>query len=162
MRAEPSPEDLTAIIDTREQRPLDLSPLPSKRGSLTVGDYSLRGLEDVVAVERKSLEDLTSSLGAGRRRFDQQVRNLLSVPHRLLVCECSWDELERGAYRSNLAANAATGSLLGYMAKGLPVVMAGDHERAGRYVSRFLFLVARRRWREARVLCPETPVGATA
>ena len=162
MRAEPRPEDLTAIIDTREQRPLDLSPLPSERGTLTVGDYSLRGLEDVVAVERKSLEDLTSSLGAGRRRFDQQVRNLLSVPHRLLVCEGTWDELERGAYHGTLSPKSATGSLLGYMAKGLPVVMAGDHERAGRYTGRFLFLVARRRWREARALCSQTPVKATA
>ena len=29
---------------------------------------------------------------------------------------------------------------------------AGDHSTAGRYVAWFLFLVARRRWREARIL----------
>jgi hypothetical protein len=37
---------------------------------------------------------------------------------------------------------------------GLPVIMAGDHSRAGRYVSRILFVAARRRWREARALLP--------
>ena len=35
---------------------------------------------------------------------------------------------------------------------GVPTVMAGDHSRAGRYVSRLLFTAARRRWRESRQL----------
>ena len=35
---------------------------------------------------------------------------------------------------------------------GLPVVMAGDRERAGRYVSRLLFTAARREWRKLRAL----------
>jgi hypothetical protein len=34
----------------------------------------------------------------------------------------------------------------------VPIVMAGDHERCGRFVARLLFLAARRRWRESRAL----------
>jgi hypothetical protein len=34
----------------------------------------------------------------------------------------------------------------------VPIIMAADHARAGRYVSRLLFTAARRRWREARSL----------
>ena len=51
-----------------------------------------------------------------------------------------------------LTPAAALGSVLGWVAMGLPVVMAGDHERAGKYVSRLLFTAARRRWRECRTL----------
>ena len=36
--------------------------------------------------------------------------------------------------------------------QGLPVVMCGDHERAGQYVSRLLFIAARRWWRENQTL----------
>ena len=50
--------------------------------------------------------------------------------------------------------------MLGWIAAGVPVIMAGDHERAGRYVSRLLFTAARRRWRELRTLA--AAVGTTA
>ena len=49
------PENLTAIVDSREQLPLDLSPLRTIRGTLATGDYSVQGLENIVAIERKSL-----------------------------------------------------------------------------------------------------------
>jgi hypothetical protein len=47
---------------------------------------------------------------------------------------------------------AAVGSVLGWIAAGVPIVMAGDHARSGRYVGRLLYTAARRRWREARAL----------
>ena len=50
-----SAENLTAIVDLREQLPLDLSPLRTIRGTLATGDYSVQGLENIVAIERKSL-----------------------------------------------------------------------------------------------------------
>lgn len=58
LKATLTPQEITALIDTREQEPLDLSPLRSARRRLTTGDYSLQGLEHVVAIERKSLTDL--------------------------------------------------------------------------------------------------------
>ncbi len=58
LQAELKRETITAIVDTREQCSLDLTPLQTIRGSLTTGDYSVAGLEHVVAVERKSLRDL--------------------------------------------------------------------------------------------------------
>ncbi|NQU21949.1 MAG: hypothetical protein HQ567_11755 [Candidatus Nealsonbacteria bacterium] len=68
--AELKPETITAVIDTREQTPLDLSPLQTIPGTLATGDYSVRGLEHVVAVERKSLPDLLGCIGRDRSRFD--------------------------------------------------------------------------------------------
>jgi len=64
------------LIDTREQAPFtfqgyDVDPEPA---TLPVGDYSLPGFEDRVAIERKSLEDLISCLmGSNRDRFEREL-----------------------------------------------------------------------------------------
>jgi ERCC4-type nuclease len=154
--AELNAEQVTAIIDTREQLPLDLSPLQTVAGTLTTGDYSVRGLESIVAVERKSLSDLLGCIGVNRERFDREVLRLLAYPTRAIVVESTWPDLEQGEWRSQVTPAAAVGSVLGWIAQGVPIIMVGDHERAGRYVSRLLYTAARRRWREARALVAET------
>jgi ERCC4-type nuclease len=152
MKAELRPEDVVAVVDSREQLPLDLAPLATIAGTLATGDYSVRGLEHVVSVERKGLADLLGCVGQERDRFDREVQRLLAYPVRALVVESTWTEIEAGEWRSRITPSAVLGSLLGWIASGLPVVMVGDHDRAGRYVSRLLFTAARRRWREARAL----------
>jgi ERCC4-type nuclease len=146
------PEQVTAVIDTREQLPLDLSPLQTVSGTLATGDYSVQGLEHVIAIERKSLSDLLGCVGQERERFDREVQRLLAYPVRALVIESTWAEIEMGGWRSKITPQAAMGSLLGWIAQGLPVIMAENHDRAGRYASRLLYIAARRRYRETRGL----------
>ncbi|HEX4132101.1 MAG TPA: hypothetical protein VHZ24_18875 [Pirellulales bacterium] len=98
----------------------------------------MRGLEHVVAIERKPEGDLLACIGQQRERFDREVQRLLAYPVRALVIESTWQRIEAGQWRSKITLSAALGSVLGWIASGLPVVMAGDHERAGRYVSRLL------------------------
>jgi ERCC4-type nuclease len=143
-----TPEQVCAVIDTREQQPLDLAPLQTVTGTLATGDYSVRGLEHVVAIERKSLSDLLACCGRERERFDREVQRLLAYPTRALIIESTWPEIEAGGWRSELQPNHVLGSLLGWIAAGLPVLMCGDHARAGQYAARILFTAARRRWRE--------------
>ena len=154
--AEIKAEQVTAIIDSREQHPLDLAPLATANGTLSTGDYSVYGLTDVIAIERKSLSDLLGCIGQHRERFDRECQRLLAYPTRAIVVESSWPEIESGEWRSKITPNAAIGSLLGWSAMGIPVLMAGDHTRAGQMVSRILYIAARRRWREARVLVGST------
>ena len=154
--AELKPEQVTAVIDTREQIPLGLSPLRTVRDTLVTGDYSVRGLEHVVAIERKSLPDLLGCVGTARERFEREVQRLLAYPVRALVVEGSWLDVEHGEWRTRVTPAAVIGSLLGWIAARLPVVIAGDHERAGRYVARMLHIAANRRWREARTLVHAT------
>ena len=153
LKAQFRPEQVTAVVDTREQSPLDLSPLRTIRKTLVAGDYSILGLESIVSVERKSLMDLVACTGAERGRFAREVRRLLGYPVRALVVEATWQQVEAGRWRSRTKPSAVIGSLLGWMSSGLPVILAGDHRRAGQFVSRLLFISARRRWEEARALC---------
>ena len=90
------PESICAIIDTREQMPLDLAPLQTTTGMLGTGDYSVVGLEKVIAVERKSLGDLLDCVGRERERFDKAVQRMMAYPVKVLVVEATWHDIERG------------------------------------------------------------------
>jgi DNA excision repair protein ERCC-4 len=157
--AGPAADQFVAVIDTREQIPLNLEPLQTTPGTLATGDYTVLGLESIISIERKSESDMLSCIGADRERFDREVQRLLAYPTRALVVESTWANFEAGVWRSRVKPEAAIGSLLGWSAMGLPIVMAGDHTKAGRYVSRMLFIAARRRCREARALIGAGGVG---
>jgi DNA excision repair protein ERCC-4 len=76
-------------VDTREQLPYEFLSLradacdhhrplliPTERTTLLSGDYSIVGHADKIAIERKSLEDLYSTLGQGRERFTRELERL--------------------------------------------------------------------------------------
>jgi len=149
------PESVIAIIDSREQLPLNLSPLRTALGTLATGDYALLASPDVCRVERKSLPDLVACVGSERERFDREVARLLAYPVRILVVEATWQQIESHEatmpqWRGKVSRESVIGSLLNWQAQGLSIHMAGDHHHAGRYVARLLFTIARRRYRELR------------
>ena len=59
-------------IDTREQNPYAFK-TPSEVGTVPVGDYSISGLENHIAVERKELNDLIGCLTTDRERFEREL-----------------------------------------------------------------------------------------
>lgn len=164
MRAhsELQPDDITAIVDTREQLPLSLAPLRQREGTLGTGDYSVAGLEEAICVERKSLPDLLACCGRERDRFERELERMMAYPNRLLVIEAGWGEIQLGQWRSHVTPSVVIGSLLGWMAQGIPVLLAGSHEGCAQMVGRFLFISARRRWREVQAFLPELKLAATA
>jgi DNA excision repair protein ERCC-4 len=155
--AELKPENVTAIIDSREQLGFNLAPLKSVIDTLDAGDYSIRGLENQIAVERKSLPDLVSCCGIERERFERELQRLLGYSTRAVVVEASWADLERGEWRSRLTPQSATGSVLAWIASGVPFLFAGTREAAQRATARLLFSAARHRYRAIRgLLVPST------
>lgn len=134
----------TIIIDTREQNPLTFDNLPTTVGTLDAGDYSIVGLTHVVAVERKSIDDLLACVGRERGRFKRELQRLRAYRFRLLVIEGDAADLERGEWRSQLAPAHVLGSLAAWCAQyELPVWPGGSHDGAGRFVERFLYQAAR-------------------
>ena len=149
------PSNVIAIVDTREQLPLSLDPLRTEAGTLATGDYSLKGLEHHVCIERKSLDDLLGCVGRDRERFERELQRMLAYPVRCLLVEATWAEIELGQWRSKVTSSQAMGSLIGWAAMGIQVCMIGDHERAGQFASRLLYTVARRRYAELRQFSQE-------
>lgn len=63
------------IVDDREKKPYNfpgVEEVITKR--LNVGDYTLEGFEDTFAVERKTFDDLATSVGSERLRFENEIR----------------------------------------------------------------------------------------
>ena len=134
----------TILIDSREQDPWRFENLPTEPGSLATGDYSVRGLEHLIACERKSLDDLLSCVGIHRDRFKRELGRLQGYRFRCLVVECNYSDLEAGGWRSKIRPACVVGTLSAWMAQySLPVVLAGDHESAARFGERFLYQAAR-------------------
>ncbi len=132
------------IVDSREQAPWKFSNLPSERGTLDTGDYSVKGLEHVIAVERKSLDDLLSCVGTHRDRFRRELQRLRGFRFRALVIESDCATLERGGWRIQVKPSAALGSLAAWQAQySLPIWLAGDHQAAGRFGEKYLYQCAR-------------------
>jgi len=121
------------VTDTREQQPLQFSDQCKViTGTLTTADYSLRGLETLVAVERKSLSDFLGCLaGEGRQRFKRELHRLKSYRYKLLVVETDLQTILDGNYRSKIHVNAVIGSMMSFTSRyGLPVILAGCHDNA--------------------------------
>lgn len=151
------PDDaIIALVDTREQRPLFLPGLNCERATLATGDYSVQGLEHHIAIERKSLPDLLACCGRERKRFDREIQRLLGYPVRGLVIEASWEDIEAAQWRSKLNSRQVGASLISWMVKGLPVTMAGNHDRAGGIVASMLRRAAIHRYRELRAFSEAT------
>ena len=145
------PSQLTVVIDDREEMPVDVSPLASVRSRLDVGDYGLKGVPGIVC-ERKSLGDLVACCAGERQRFQREVDRLLSFDAKVLVVEATWTELLAGAWRSKATPQSVVGSVIRWQELGLPVALVGTHEEAGRFIARFLYLAAKRRWQQLRHL----------
>ncbi len=133
----------TAIIDTREQLPLDLRYrdgqfLLTKVGTLKTGDYSVDGLQDKIAIERKSLQDLVQCIGKHRERFEHCLDRMRVMDVRAVVVEASWTMIERKQYVGLVHPNAVIGSILGWVSSGVPFLLVDNRTRASEYVARLL------------------------
>lgn len=91
------PEDFILVIDSREQTPLFLDHPPKGlvmvRDTLEVGDYSIRGFEGKIAVERKTIPDLLNCLGNDRERFKRELEKLQGYNWASIVVEGAESEL---------------------------------------------------------------------
>ncbi|MEA1909916.1 MAG: hypothetical protein U9M89_02765 [Patescibacteria group bacterium] len=128
-------EDITVIIDTREQRELSLPKFHVEHDGLPTGDYSVRGLEDYICIERKSLQDYVSCVGRDRIRFERELRRMMGYPVRAVVIEASWRDLMEGNWRGKITPASAVGSYLGWCAMGIPIILAGNRRGATRAVT---------------------------
>ena len=84
--------DFDIVVDSREQLPF----WPNlERKGLKTGDYSIKGYENRIAIERKSLADLAGTLGKGHARFRKELERAKNLDYFAVVVEGSRTALER-------------------------------------------------------------------
>ena len=88
-----SDEPFTVVVDSREQNPLDFGSWPTITKALPTGDYSVAGIETLIAIERKSLSDLVGSFTGGRDRFEREMLRMKSYR-----CRASFGRMQYRRY----------------------------------------------------------------
>ena len=112
-------------VDTREQKPYGFR--QAQRKTLKTGDYSIVGLEDRIAIERKSAPDLLGSLGKGRARFRRELERLAQLEYGAIVVESTLKQLLQPQPSSRMNPKAAVNSILAWSVKyRIPVFFADD------------------------------------
>lgn len=151
----------TIIIDSREQAPLKFPNFPAETATLQTGDYSVKGLEDIFTVERKSVADLISSLTSGRERFQREIQRMLACRSRtlLIVGDNSnpHTDIINGNYRSKAKPQSILASLASIEAKGIAIKYSPDPNDAARWLERIAWYAWRRQQRAAGNGIPQTP-----
>ena len=119
-----STSPFTVVVDTREQHPFAFHGITGVRGrkleietcraGLKTGDYSIQGLEDKVAVERKSKVDLYGTVGRGRARFEREIERLAAMQFPAVVLECDLQSLLRPPERSRVSPSSVLNSLVAW------------------------------------------------
>ena len=123
----------TIVVDSREQCPLEfINQEPAGPRCLHLGDYSITGHEDRVAVERKSHADLLGSLTARRQAFEREIRAMAEhLDYYALVVEASMSDILRGHDRCGMLPKAAINSVLGWSVKyRMPVFFCAGRQQA--------------------------------
>ena len=133
------------VIDTREQDPLRFTETASEVGTLTTGDYSFRGGEELFAIERKSIPDLVGCCtGENRERFFRELHRLRGFRFKRLLVIGSKEAIEQGEYRSQITPTAILATLSALESRfDVPVTFAPTPEEAARLVESWVFWFAR-------------------
>ena len=144
-RISPHKSDCVVVVDSREQRPWSLNPLPTEPGTLTTGDYALRDFPNEVAIERKELSDFVACCGHGRDRFQRELERLKGYRSHAVIIEASWHELAAGEWRSKLKPQTVLRSLSSWMSAGSLILPAGDRAMAERIARSMLWFAYKHR-----------------
>ena len=131
---------MIVLIDTREKLPFqfdkDVNIVKTK---LEVGDYSLKGLEHLVAVERKSLDDFVGSIIHNKLRFKHNLIDLSRMDHKAIVVEASLRDVFMHRYKSKTHNQVVFGMVAAITGKWrIPVFFWENHAYAQMMVEKYL------------------------
>ena len=133
------------VIDTREQTPLEFLRMVAMRGTLTTGDYSFAGGEDVFAIERKSIADLVSCcIGENRERFERELHRMRGYWFKRLVICGPREDVENHAYRSAIAPKAVLNTVSAFEVRyEVPVCWFSGPDEAAKQIEDWAWWSAR-------------------
>jgi ERCC4-type nuclease len=117
---------------------------------LFLGDYTLLGMEKEIAVERKTISDLVSSIIARRGDFISKCERLSSFKKKCFVIEGTLGLLKTPYQESGAHPNAVLGSIIAAQERwGIPVYFLDNFLLAEEFVASMLSKHHAYHWLEA-------------
>jgi DNA excision repair protein ERCC-4 len=130
------PRDFILVVDTREQDALFKVPMKGLvivRDTIPSGDYSIRGFEDCIAIERKSVNDLYGSVFTESE--SSKLIRISLLDRKWLLIEGTQDEVLSWQYFSTIHPNSMRGKLVSIEVRlGIPVHYEPDRHKAERWI----------------------------
>ena len=139
---------ITLVQDSREQCGYGTQGQfsgPFLVSGLAVGDYSVLGLKELIAIERKSLPDLLGSLTSGRDRFEAEMRRARHCHKFFLLVECSPKDflVEDFGKLSRATPRSVWGTLMTWMTRYHPVIFGVNRQISARICEAILVAYAK-------------------
>ncbi len=123
------------VQDTREQNPYGpLFRTPHVVGTLACGDYSVLGLEQLISIERKSLQDLLGSLTSSSDRFEAELKLARRYHKFFVIVECSARDLlvDDFGRLSKAHPRSIWGTIAVWSTRYVPFIFGHDRQTAAR------------------------------
>lgn len=140
---------LPLLIDTSEPVAtawgFDEALFTAERVSLDTGDYTVKGLEHKLTIERKTLGDAVNTVIHAWTRFRKTLYRMSGMECSIVLIEAAVRDVLEHRYESDADPLAVLGKLNSItIDHGIPVVFAGDRECAIVYAGRFLLQAAKK------------------
>ncbi len=140
------------VVDSREQLPYGFPNVVIK--GLRSGDYSIDGMESMIAIERKTKSDLYQSVTRGRERFEREWSRLAGMVFGAVVIEASWADLLRPPPRSRVHPASVRQTLLSWSIRYRVNFFCTDDRAAGQILTHDLL---KKFWKQHGALVCHTP-----
>lgn len=134
------------VVDTREQKPWRFpDDVKTVRQALPFGDYSLISSSVLAVIERKSEEDLVTTLTRDADRFRRELIQLANADYGIVVVETSIPSLLEEKYRSKVSGKEILDRVVSLSVDwNVPVVWASDRVCAIAYALRWFQRIQKR------------------
>lgn len=129
--------EIILVEDSREQAGYGSGGLfktPCVTGTLSHGDYSVLGLEELIGIERKSLADLLGSLTNSRDRFETELKRARTYHRFYVLVECSPSDLlvENFGKLSRAHPRSIWGTICTWHSRYVPFIFGEDRNTSAR------------------------------
>lgn len=148
------------LTDTREQAPLPFEHFPTTRTMLQTGDYSAHGMQDLLAIERKSIPDLLRSITQERERFTKELARLRCYPTRALLIVGTHADMKAALNKREINLEALKGTLANISALYCPLICTPTPQEAAARIESLAWYIWRDIRRRAGLKNPPTPPWA--
>jgi len=124
-------DDFTIVCDTREQKPYTFKKIETVSEAMETGDYSVKGFEDIFAIERKTLADFLKSITWDRDRFKREIIRADALTGFLVVIKAPKTQITDWNYDRDVHPNSVMGTIKKWEEyHNVKFVWGGDREAA--------------------------------
>ncbi len=122
---------MVIVVDTREQDEYTFGDAKVVRRKLDAGDYSVAGLENRVAIERKNIDDFVNTVIYQKERFHEELCALARMDFAAIVVEASLTDVLDHRYKSGVRPVSVIGAAVAIMVEyRVPIIFCGNRQLA--------------------------------